>query len=155
MRVTLLLVAAKLCVVEARRVPTRSALDRPTVGDALELRVPWNSDYLPGKQVVGVISPNSVGPRRFDISKKAFVGARDAKGLTWRVQEEWKPLKRIRQRRPFKVRILRLDTEGILGLNKANGKLNVEEFQVPYGPYKGKVAIAVSVRKKPWYKRLL
>ena len=95
-----LVVAAALCVVEARRVPKRSTLDRPTIGDALELRVPWKSDYLPGKQVVGVIPPNSDEPRRWDSSQKAFVGARDGKSLTWSVQKEFKPLKRVRQRRP-------------------------------------------------------
>ena len=135
------------------RTPTS---ERPTIADSIEMRVPWNSDYLRGKQAVGIIRPNS-GPRRYSRAAKGFVGAEPrTQGIVWLVQPEFKPYKRIRGKRPFKVRLLHMDPRDFLAKLEREEQVAITPFEVPSGEYKGRLAIAVRLTKpKPWYRRLL
>ena len=149
------LVAALLVVAAEgrRRIPT---VDRPKVGDALEMRVPADSSYLRNTQVVGMIAPGS-GERRYSKRAKGFVGSPSrSKGLVWHMQEENKPFKRITGKRPFKVRLLHIDPLAIFGKLYAEEKLQMHAYEVPSGAYKGRLAIQVRLKdKKPWYRRML
>ena len=149
------LVAALLVVAAEGRV-RRATVDRPKVGDAIEMRVPWESSYLRNTQVVGMIAPDS-GHRVYSKRAKGFVGsAPRSKGMLWHLQDENKPLRRITGKRPFKVRILHMDPLAVFGKLAAEEKIEIDPFEVPSGAYKGRMAIAVRLKeKKPWYRRLL
>jgi len=143
-----------IAVVEGRaRMPTS---ERPKVGDSIEMRVPWDSNYLRNTQAVGMIQPGS-GHRVFSKAAKGFVGSEPrTRGLIWHMQKENKPFKRVTGKRPFKVRILHIDPLAILGKLAAEEQVEIKEFEVPSGEYKGKLAVSVRLRKpKPWYRRLL
>eukprot|EP00320_Phaeocystis_rex_P020329 CAMPEP_0119072448 /NCGR_PEP_ID=MMETSP1178-20130426/58370_1 /TAXON_ID=33656 /ORGANISM="unid sp, Strain CCMP2000" /LENGTH=150 /DNA_ID=CAMNT_0007054449 /DNA_START=37 /DNA_END=486 /DNA_ORIENTATION=- len=150
MRAPRLLVATFLvAAAEGRvRIPTS---ERPTVADSIDMRVPWRSNYLRDHQVVGIIRPHG-GERRFSKAANGFVGSEPfSRGLVWIVRREFKPLKRIRRKRPFKVRLLHMDPAAILGKLAAEEQIDIDPFEVPSGEYKGKLAVAVSLRKpKPW-----
>ena len=149
------LVAALLVAAAEGRL-RRPTSERPKVGDSIEMRVPWDSSYLRNTQAVGMIRPGS-GERVYSKAAKGFVGSEPrSNGLVWHLQEENKPLKRITGKRPFKLRILHMDPLAILGKLAAEEKVEVSPFEVPSGEYKGRLAVAVSLReKKPWYRRLL
>ena len=149
------LVAALLVVAAEGRL-RRATVDRPKVGDALEMRVPADSSYLRNTQVVGMIAPGS-GERRYSKRAKGFVGSPPrSKGLVWHMQEENKPFKRITGKRPFKVRLLHMDPLAIFGKLAAEEKIELHPEVVPSGAYKGRMAIQVRLKeKKPWYKRIL
>jgi hypothetical protein len=145
---------ALLVAVDARGRPPPQA-ERPKIGDAIEWRVPWNSNYLREQQVVGMIKPYS-GNRHFR-KDLGFVGS-DARsrGLEWHVKSENKPLKRIKGKRPFKVRMLQVDPSAIFNKMVSEKKVDMLPFEVAEGEHKGRLAIAVKLRKpKPWFRRLL
>ena len=147
---------AALLVVAAEGRRRIATVDRPKVGDALEMRVPADSSYLRNTQVVGMIAPGS-GERRYSKRAKGFVGSPSrSKGLVWHMQEENKPFKRITGKRPFKVRLLHMDPLAIFGKLAAEEKIEVWADKVPSGAYKGRLAIQVRLKeKKPWYRRML
>ena len=150
-RARVLVAALLVATAEARlRRPTS---ERPKVGDAIEMRVPWDSSYLRNTQAVGMIRPGS-GERVYSKRAKGFVGSEPrSNGLVWHLQEENKPFKRITGKRPFKVRLLHMDPLAILA---AEEKIEVSPFEVPSGEYKGRMAVAVRLKDKtPWYRRLL
>ena len=146
-----LMVVAILVCTEARKA-TRPTAERPTIGDAMEWRVPWNSNYLRDEQAVGIIRPHS-GERIW--KGKQFIGSKPrTRGLVWQLKGENKPLKRLRGRRPFKVRILHMDPMAIFGKLVAEERVDIAPFAVPDGEYKGRIAVGVRLRKpKPWYRR--
>ena len=150
-----LLVATLLAAAAEGRV-RRATTERPKVGDVIEMRVPWDSNYLRNMQAVGMLRPGS-GERVFSKAAKGFVGSEPrTQGLVWHLAEENKPFKRVTGKRPFKVRLLHMDPLAILGKLAAEEKVDVRPFEVPSGEYKGKLAVAVSLRQpKPWYRRLL
>lgn len=155
----LVLLAALLACASARATRSKgSAAPLQYVGDVLEWRTPNRPDYLRNQQIVGVMAPGSGGVRVPKKRAGLFEGVSRRQGVVWHMKTVEKPLVRnwFDRKAPFKVRMLKLNKERVVGALVESEQVAVELMEVPTRGRDVRCAASVRlVKKKAWYRKLL
>lgn len=139
--------AALLLLLGAVAAKKRSgpAVKPPPVGSVIE----WSSsdpNYLPGVEIVGIIEPGSSSGRTIDSKTKRFKQTTSNSGIRWRVKKQSRFS--LRPKKPFKMRIVRLDPRAVEAETAAEGRY------IYLRKEKESVGHLVLLKSTPWWKKL-